>query len=499
MCLSAAQEKLAEAEACSTVELCAAVPGGACVEEIKPPLWRVHGEWYDLRSFASVHPGGSLAIELAQGTDASSSFEQFHVMSESHRLALAKHRVTPPAGGGAAQTERVRSAFHEDLKVMVRGHFAGRGRFAHKASSAHLRAMSVVLSAYACAWVGWWRGDVLVGGVVLPVLAWLQMANMAHDGSHCAASRFGLLNELWLLTSSPLLYSYASWYLQHCVSHHQHTNELANDADVVHHPFARWHKDALRDRVGMTGGVNLLWHATAFLVSTLNMSLVHPWKFVVVPFVRLRLLGQRALPPEFSRDNAAYCGALAARGRDVPHELAFHRAAGVAHVSGVFLRDRRCALALGSWLSALFFLARPFLAFGASRRALALALLPYAISSLLFMVVTQISHVQAVCQTTRATGHADFFKRQAMTSLDYSTDSQLVRFLTGGLNVQSIHHVFPGISCCHYTDLYPKFAAICKKHDCQPATRPNVAAALADHLAHVFNLGQLYRYPTPDL
>ena len=82
-----------------------------------------------------------------------------------------------------------------------------------------------------------------------------------------------------------------------------------------------------------------------------------------------------------------------------------------------------------------------------------------------------------------------FFKRQASTSLDYGVDSHVVRFLTGGLNVQSIHHVLPCVSSCHYTDLYPKFYHLCQKHGCQPAVKPNILAALASHLSHVYTLG----------
>ena len=40
-------------------------------------LWKIHGEYYDLRPFCDVHPGGSLALQLCQGTDATDLFEQF--------------------------------------------------------------------------------------------------------------------------------------------------------------------------------------------------------------------------------------------------------------------------------------------------------------------------------------------------------------------------------------------------------------------------------------
>ena len=71
----------------------------------------------------------------------------------------------------------------------------------------------------------------------------------------------------------------------------------------------------------LTGWINLLWHFTAFLVSTANMSLTHPWKFVFVPWVR-RHLGLE-LPPFFGMDNVEWAAKQKKANKHAPHELAF--------------------------------------------------------------------------------------------------------------------------------------------------------------------------------
>ncbi|KAH8084529.1 fatty acid desaturase [Aureococcus anophagefferens] len=451
-------------------------------------LWIIHGEAYDLSAFRERHPGGTTALDLCRGSDATDLFEQFHVMTDLHRAALRKYRVGGRAPATAAEPY---SAFHEDVKAMVRDHFGGRGD-AHKASWEHLGHMAVVFAVYAAGWRGWWAGDVVLGGLVLPVCAWLIMANFAHDGSHHAVSRKPWVNELALLTSSPLLYSYGSWYQQHCASHHLETNDPDSDVDVQHHPFTRWHRSMLRDSASMTGVVNLFWHFTAFLVSTINMSNVHPWKFVFVPWVQRHLLNQE-LPPYFSPDNDLYCDALKAAGKDAPHELAFFKVSGRMHRQG-FMDGWRGGLAVASFLSSVAFLATPYFRFGPARAA-ALTLLPYLVTSAFFFTVTQISHVQAPCQKDQDRATGDFFKIQATTSLDYGVDSELWRFLTGGLNVQAIHHVLPVVNSCHYTKLYPKFYALCEKHGCAPANRPGILSAGYAHLKHIYDLGELYTGP----
>ena len=129
---------------------------------------------------------------------------------------------------------------------------------------------------------------------------------------------------------------------------------------------------------------------------------------------------------------------------------------------------------------------------------LALALVPMAMSSLCFMLVTQVSHIQEGCQRNETLDEPDPFKRQAQTSLDYSPTSRLTGFLTGGLNLQSIHHLLPSVSCVHYPAMYPKFLAICEKHGCLPDRADGFAHALAKHWSYVYRLGKGDAVPWPE-
>ena len=94
-------------------------------------LWVVHGRRYDLAPFRDVHPGGATALDLCRGSDATRLFEQFHVMTDKHRKALKKFEVheykRTESPGGVEDTpppRNERSAFHEDLKAMLRRHLS---------------------------------------------------------------------------------------------------------------------------------------------------------------------------------------------------------------------------------------------------------------------------------------------------------------------------------------------------------------------------------------
>ena len=100
------------------------------------------------------------------------------------------------------------------------------------------------------------------------------------------------------------------------------------------------------------------------------------------------------------------------------------------------------------------------------------------------------SHIQPEVQAAELQANPDFFKVQAMTSCDYSTSSQLWRVLTGGLNTQALHHSLPYVSCCHYTDLYPEFAAICQKHGVVLSSRRSIFHAASTAARHVWQLNR---------
>jgi len=126
--------------------------------------------------------------------------------------------------------------------------------------------------------------------------------------------------------------------------------------------------------------------------------------------------------------------------------------------------------------------------------ALFLVLVPYMVSSLCFMTVTQISHIQEACQNANVAHEPDAYKRQVMTSMDYSPDSRLVGFLTGGLNMQSIHHVLPSISSTHYRKMYPKFREVCIKHGCMPPQAASPLHCVASHILYVYRLGSNHQF-----
>ena len=76
-------------------------------------------------------------------------------------------------------------------------------------------------------------------------------------------------------------------------------------------------------------------------------------------------------------------------------------------------------------------------------------LYPFLVASLIFMSVTQVSHLQARAQAPPRAGQ-HWAAQMVATSVDYGQDSHLATFLTGGLNMQGLHHCVPTLSSSRF-------------------------------------------------
>jgi fatty acid desaturase len=78
---------------------------------------------------------------------------------------------------------------------------------------------------------------------------------------------------------------------------------------------------------------------------------------------------------------------------------------------------------------------------------------------------------------------------QVKTSVDYGHGNALVTFLTGALNYQIEHHLFPSIAQVHYPAIAPIVMATCKEFDVPYNNLPTFVDAFWCHLKHLYQMG----------
>lgn len=426
----------------------------------------IYGVTYDCAAFALTHPGGKTLLDLARGRDGTRLFESYHIFNERHRAIL---RTLPILDGGdkvASDKEGKEagllpscSALHEDLKAMVRQHFEGKSS---KASPTHLFLLFCALTTFILLYILWLRGSKLAM-VIIPLIYWIMAVNSAHDASHGALCASSKANDLACWFAS-LVYNPDVWMHQHVFYHHTHTNEPGYDGDIDLYHFNDSHTE--------TGNDIFVSTIPYGLATSLHLVFRTPWKAISRGCYHLGATGQKYFPFGPGRR-------VRARGFFVTGALELF------------------TLWYTSWWQVLYF--------------------NFAIS-LLFTVVTQISHLQDQCdlenlekewkeeQSDEAEKDTpdslsiteDWIKGQALTSLDYSTTSHLWRWLTGGLNTQTVHHLFPGVCSEHYTSLYPKVRAVCAAHGVRLHRTTHMYAAAMSMNSHLSRNRQVARQRKQD-
>jgi len=111
----------------------------------------------------------------------------------------------------------------------------------------------------------------------------------------------------------------------------------------------------------------------------------------------------------------------------------------------------------------------------------------------LFMIFSQVNHLVSETQHEATTLKAKTFReRQVLTSHNIipenSAYSMVNWWVSGGLNLQIEHHLFPGVHHYHLLKLQPIVEGICKKYGVQYITTPSYTAAIVKYIAFLKSL-----------
>ena len=80
------------------------------------------------------------------------------------------------------------------------------------------------------------------------------------------------------------------------------------------------------------------------------------------------------------------------------------------------------------------------------------------------------------------------YKHQIITAYNVSPSSHFMRFLTGGLNCQIEHHLFPSVNSCHLPALSKIIKPLCKKYNIKYNESPSLLLTLYDTYKTIQNI-----------
>lgn len=275
----------------------------------------------------------------------------------------------------------------------------------------------------------------------------LLVVNLAHDASHKAVSPNATTNKLLSYSWNLLGISKTIWEIKHHHAHHIYTNIPHQDTDIAESPLLRLHANYPQRRHYR------FQHLYApILYGLFGIYIVYVKDFVL--YVQLRKqAGIRAKTSSISLPRLIYI------------KLQFLV---ISYLIPLFVL-------LYKWWIVLL------LCF--TCMAICGALM------LLVLIVPHINETASVAGTpTPLKNQDDWALWQIYSTVDASTNSAVLNYLSGGLNTHLVHHLFPNICHIHYRELTKRIKEILHLEGI-PYHETDFGAALKGHFSLLKSLG----------
>lgn len=403
----------------------------------KNRLWTIiDGKKYDISDLMSWHPGGEDLLMLAAERDATELFYSYHLNTKKVERVLGKlPLIEEGLAKGHYQHE---SKLYQVLKQRVREHLKAKElpvqRHDWGRTGAILGSLVIfytLIVFYGLYWIAPFMGVMLaVAGLAIQ-----------HDGNHGSFSKSPQLNKWAGMVDELIGGSTLMWRHQHVVSHHAHTNDFEADRDTA----GAW--PAIRNNPAMKWLPHMrLQHIYAPLLYS-TIAIFYP----IADTVNLLRGKYQTVPLQPLRPGDIVCFVL---GKIV-----------YAMVFGVIPY-----LVMGAEFLWLFYLP-VMLVGGAYLGCLLLA-----------------SHNTELNEFNIRTG--DWAETMVRATANWSNDSKLWFFFSGGLNFHIEHHLFPGISHANFPGIAPIVKKTCEEFGLPYHHFNGGWAIFVSHLALLKRLGK---------
>jgi linoleoyl-CoA desaturase len=340
-------------------------------------------------------------------------------------------------------------AFQRDLKTRVDAYFAAAGLDRGATPGMWAKSAFWLLLAYGCLFAAGLAPVSAPVAIALYLVAGFGMAcvgfNVAHDGTHGATASDKRVNTLASWSFDAMGVNSTNWRVAHNLLHHTYTNVPGTDTDLEpgaalrFQPFAKLYP----------------WH---------RLQIVYSW--------------------------ALYCltALIWVYKKDVLQALRPHPRTGARTTAKEWAQ-----IFIGKALHGLVFLALP-LAYGPQSAGVAVGgyLGLMMVGGFTLAIVFQLAHVVEGVRFPQPDDKgrlaASFFEHEMLTTANFGK-SKLCTFITGGLDHQIEHHLFPTICHIHYPQISPIVAACARDHGLPYMHSGSFLQALASHARMMNRLG----------
>lgn len=428
-------------------------------------ITKIYGKCYDLSEFK--HPGGLTSIQLAYDRDASGLFTMHHpfVSKEKLQSILEKYEVKDFKSPELSDLNTIESdttnfvydtEFSRELISEVKRYFQQRsnGQSLTVTTKTTITKWVIIwLLSIFNIWSGYlWISGHLASLFLFPISAWLLSVHTFHDAYHFSLSNKPLINDVFGIIGSYFV-SPEAWLYQHNIGHHANTNILNKDPDLHHGDYVSRMHPGIRFK---------------------PLYLIQRWTHFLLVWTS-SFFGA-AIRPTISRFSS---------GKYYP---------GMVNMK-IGLREVMTNLCL----TVLFiFRIAPIFMFQSIIKGVIFVLINFIVSSLVFMINTQLTHLSEDCiNLPTPETKIDWYKHQVVSSCNFGTNrdtflntmhSIFVTFCSGALNYQIEHHLFPGVNQAHLPAISRIVKSVCIKHSVPYKSFEGYVDAFAHHYKYVLML-----------
>ena len=325
----------------------------------------------------------------------------------------------------------------------------------------------------------WWFAEgKTITGIFFGLSIWFFSGDLLHSGTHFAVFESAKTNMLAGYLSGCLHANPSAWIRQHVIGHHAYTNMDGKDPDLYHFEVLHFWLGIIGFRLSETSVYKPMYrHWRALCVVCMVVTGIGPLVIESIAFLV----------------SSKY--------------LSFW----VADQHSPIPTRERIGASL-QWTAVVMAFVFVFRTHGAWS-----AWVPFAVHGVIYYAFSQVSHANSasqpsvdlettvhpieaafgvggvtikhrrrleVCGEKKKEAQGEWVMHQWRTSLgDYAGDSVFWSMLSLGLNLQSVHHLFPNVHWWHYREMYGVLCEVLEQPS--TATERSFGQALGDHFSFV--------------
>jgi linoleoyl-CoA desaturase len=294
--------------------------------------------------------------------------------------------------------------------------------------------------------------SIILSSLFLGFINTILCCAVFHDASHGVFKSFPRMSEAIAFAVASLFgASSMIWYSKHVKTHHVHTNVFGKDKDIASnevfrfHEFDKWHRP------------HKFQHYYALPLYSLLML-----KWIFYDDIKSVLVNEHGYQGKW-----------------------YFLSVGDVLLSRI--------------IHLLVFLIIPALYFNSFYVVLLSYLLVNLVMGVMLSVIFQLAHInpKVLFQIASEAKNTNRLLDQLTSTADFATNNKLITWVTGGLNMQVIHHLFPHLSHTLYPQIQSVVKSFCQKNGLTYNEYSTLFSALKAHLAHLKQFSKSHNHLPP--